>query len=648
MARAAAHTAVGAAGPQVPGPPSNRDLFQRSLKQAQQCYLERVVPSGHMQFELVAIGLRMLKQAPVLVRAGWPDSPYSTADLIERQAARRGDHPFCLYQDRVISYAEYNAAANRIAHWGLEIGLKRGDVVALLMLNRPEYLETWAGLAKLGVTTALINTNLSGRALAHALTAAGTNRVIVGSECLDSLSTLGDAHDLQVVVAREPGEVGGSLALPPGTTDLVQAVAHLPTRNPHHSVRRGLKANDDLFYIYTSGTTGLPKAARLSHLKFVGIGAMAALVGFGESHTNYNALPLYHSAGGAGAVGIVLGAGGTLALRRKFSATQFWDDVRRYEATAFPYIGEFCRYLLNVPPSDLDGQHKLKFAYGNGLRPDIWEEFRDRFRIPRIIEFYGATEGNVGIINLDGKVGSIGKLPSRLLSDARLVRYDVATDEYERDADGFCLECKSGEVGELIGAMPRQSDGMKGRFDGYTSPEATEKKVLRDAFQTGDAWFRSGDLLRFDAEGYFYFVDRIGDTFRWKGENVSTQDVAESLGAFQGIEMVNVYGVEVRGQDGRAGMAGISLTDPASFDPRAFYRHVQESLPTYAAPVFLRILAEAEVTGTFKLRKPDLQREGFDPAGISEPLYVRDDAKTSYVQLTPELHRAVLSGSMRV
>jgi fatty-acyl-CoA synthase len=422
----------------------------------------------------------------------------------------------------------------------------------------------------------------------------------------------------------------------------------MSSANPDRSVREGLTAGDDLFYIYTSGTTGLPKAARFSHAKFASTGSISAIAGFGRNDTMYIALPLYHSAGGGMGVSTTLGAGGTLALRGKFSASQFWDDIRRFEATAFQYIGEFSRYLLNVPPNERDGEHKLKFAVGNGLRPDIWEEFRDRFRIPRIVEFYGATEGNLALLNLDGKVGSVGRMPPKLIFDARLVRYDVAADEYERDENGHCIECEPNEVGELIGAMPTRKGDSKGRFEGYTSAEATEKKVLRNAFRDGDAWFRSGDLLRCDEQGYFYFVDRIGDTFRWKGENVSTQDVAESLGRFPGLDMVNVYGVEVEGQDGRAGMAGIALANPGSFDSAQFFAHVQQSLPAYAAPVFLRLLGDADVTGTFKLRKVDLQREGFDLAAVTDPLYVRDDAKGDYVQLTPELHRAIQSGSMRV
>ncbi|MBW2281492.1 MAG: long-chain-acyl-CoA synthetase [Deltaproteobacteria bacterium] len=602
-----------------------------------------------MALDKLIIGYRFLKQAASLARAR-PTSPYTTADLIEKQAAARANHPFCLAGDRVVTYAEYNAEANRVAHWASSAGLRRGDVVALLMLNRPEYLQTWAGLAKLGVTVALINTNLTGKGLRHALEAARVRHLIVGTECLESFATMGDdvPEGLEVFVSCPKGEAERAEGFPSGANDMERALSGQPTVNPDRKVREGLTAGDDLFYIYTSGTTGLPKAARFSHLKFMATGSVAAIAGFGKHDTMYIALPLYHSAGGAMAVSTTLGAGGTLALREKFSASRFWEDIRKYDATAFQYIGEFCRYLLNVPEHELDGQHKIKFAFGNGLRPDIWEEFRDRFALPKIVEFYGATEGNVALLNLDGTVGSIGRMPPRFYMDGRLVRYDVAADEYIRDENGWCIECKPGEIGELIGAVPTRSGDTRGRFEGYTSKEATEKKVLRDAFKKGDAWFRTGDLLRCDEKGYYYFVDRIGDTYRWKGENVSTQDVAESLSAYPGVEMVNVYGVEVPGQDGRAGMAGLALENPESFDGAAFLAHVKESLPAYAAPVFLRVMLETEVTGTFKLRKVDLQREGFDPSVVSEPLYVRDDVKGAYVQLTPEVHAAVLSGSLRV
>jgi fatty-acyl-CoA synthase len=362
----------------------------------------------------------------------------------------------------------------------------------------------------------------------------------------------------------------------------------------------------------------------------------------------YCALPLYHSAGGAMAVSAALMSGGTLALRRKFSAREFWSDLRATRASAFQYIGEFCRYLLNQPPDPRDGEHQLSYCVGNGLRPEIWEQFRDRFRIPKIVEFYGATEGNVALLNMDNKVGSVGRIPSKLLMDARLVRYQVETDEHVRDAKGRLIECATGEVGELIGALPSKPGDNRGRFEGYTSKEATERKILRNAFVDGDAFFRTGDLLKQDAAGYFYFIDRIGDTFRWKGENVSTQEVAEAVSVFPGVELANIYGVEVPGGDGRAGMAALVIGGGAGFDTRAFYEHVTSSLPAYAVPVFVRLQGEAEVTGTFKLRKVELQREGWNPATLADPLYIRDDAARDYVRLDTERHRAVEAGEVRL
>ncbi|MFI5315087.1 MAG: long-chain-acyl-CoA synthetase [Myxococcota bacterium] len=598
-----------------------------------------------MAFERVGQLWRFAKYGLPLARTR-PDSPRTIADVIEEQAAARGARPFILFEDRRVSYDELNRAANRVAHWARAQGLGRGQRVALLMENRPEFLEIWAGLAKAGVTTALINTNLTGRALEHAITTADAKHLIAGAECLAACASLAAGAPWQVWVASEPG--APSAALPHGALDLTSDLATRPSANLPAGSRSESRAGDDLFYIYTSGTTGLPKAARFSHLKFMTAGTASRLVGFGPEGVMYCALPLYHSAGGCMAVGAALLSGGTLALRRRFSAREFWSDVRRFEATSFQYIGEFCRYLLNQPGDPTDGQHALEFCIGNGLRPDIWEAFRDRFRLPRIVEFYGATEGNVSLLNLDNQVGSVGRIPTRLLMDARLVRYDVERDEHARDAKGHLIECAAGEVGELIGAMPRRAGDTRGRFEGYTSKEATERKVLRNAFEEGDSFFRTGDLLKRDARGYFYFVDRIGDTFRWKGENVSTQEVAESLAAFPGVDMVNVYGVEVPGADGRAGMAAVILSGSEEFDARAFYAHAVTALPAYAVPVFLRLQREAEVTGTFKLRKVELQQEGYDPAKIGDPLFVRDERARAYVPLDGEAHRRVLSGEIRV
>ncbi len=339
-----------------------------------------------------------------------PESPRTVADLIEEQAVARGRHPFVFFEGRSVSYDEYNRAANRVAHWALAHGIGRGQRVALLMQNRPEFLEIWAGLTKVGATSALINTNLTGRALEHAIATADARHLIVGSECLEALASVDGASPWQVWVAVDRAAEGA--ARPLGARDLTSDLATRPSANPAASAREGARAGDDLFYIYTSGTTGLPKAARFSHIKFMGTSVAARLAGFAPSDVMYCALPLYHSAGGAMAVGAVLASGATLALRRKFSAREFWSDVRETRATSFQYIGEFCRYLLNQPADPRDGEHRLSFCIGNGLRPDIWEPFRDRFRIPRIVEFYGATEGNVAMLNLDNKVGSVGRIPS--------------------------------------------------------------------------------------------------------------------------------------------------------------------------------------------------------------------------------------------
>ncbi len=578
-----------------------------------------------------------------------PDGDVTLADLIERQVEKRGDHPVVLYEDRQLSYREYNEIANRFAHWAISRGLRTGDVVALLMENRPEFLCVWAGLAKVGITAALINTNQPGRALHHAISESGAGLAIVGSECLALYETLDGDATWKLAIVREEGESDEAAArFPENAEDLTAALGTQPTGNPPREVRVNARTGDELFYIYTSGTTGLPKAARFSHIKFVSAGTAARFAGFGPKDIMYCALPLYHSAGGAMAAGAVLLSGGTLALRRRFSASQFWEDIRRYDATAFQYIGEFCRYLLNRPADPKDGQHRIKLIIGNGLRPDIWEEFRDRFRLPSIIEFYGATEGNVAMLNMDNKVGSVGRIPLKGMMDARLIRYDVEKDEYLLDENGHCIECEPGEVGELIGAMPSTSDDARGRFEGYTSKAATEKKILSDAFEDGDLFFRTGDLLKADAEGYFYFIDRIGDTFRWKGENVSTQEVAEAVGVYPGVQMTNVYGVEVAGTDGRAGMAALVLEDPTAFDGAAFYELVSGALPSYAAPVFVRLQKEPEVTGTFKLKKGDLQDQGYDRSQVEDPLFVRDDAAGRYVELTAERLRALETGELRI
>jgi fatty-acyl-CoA synthase len=372
----------------------------------------------------------------------------------------------------------------------------------------------------------------------------------------------------------------------------------------------------------------------------------------GPEDVHYCALPLYHAAGGAMMVASVLAAGATLALRPRFSARAFWDDCRRTGATRFQYIGEFCRYLVNQPVRRDDREHRVRIAIGNGLRAEVWRRFQERFGPLEIVEFYGMTEGNVMFVNVQGRAGAVGRIPGgrlgRVLAPARLVRVDARTGEPLRDARGRCVECAQGEPGELLGRIERRPSRFALPFEGYTSDEATQQRILRDAFAPGDAWFRTGDLLRRDAGGWYSFVDRLGDTFRWKGENVSTEEVAEALAGFPGIEMAAVYGVEVPGNEGRAGMAALALAKPEAFDPSAFFAFTAERLPGYAAPLFVRLVERLELTGTLKLRKVELAQEGFDVARVSDPVFFRDDGERSYVPLTRKLRQQILAGERRV
>ena len=562
---------------------------------------------------------------------------YTVADRVEEAARDSPDRPFVLFGDRRMSYAELNAAANEVAHAFQAAGVGLRDVVALMMENRPEFIVTWVGLAKLGVTTALLNTNVRGRPLATALAATDADHVVVGSECLGNVVGEDGALPDGIVVHVLRDADGGAVEIPAGALDLDAALADMSNDDPDPGVREGLCGGDDLFHIFTSGTTGLPKAARLSHMRWLGVGdGMSAIVGYGPDDVIACVLPLYHGAAGMVVVSSALSRRAAVFIRRRFSASRFWDDARKYGVTGWQYIGEICRYLLNQPVSDGDRDHRVRSMMGAGLGADIWAQFQERFGVERIFEGWSSTEANTSLINVDGKVGSCGRIPFKDRHNARLIRYDVESETHVRDERGFCIECEPGETGELVGMILDLPDSGAGRFEGYTSAEDSERKILRDVFSEGDRWYRSGDLLRCDDDGYHYFVDRTGDTFRWKSENVSTQEVAEALGGFPGLIVANVYGVQVSHAEGRAGMAALVLDDPDAFDGRAFYEYVDERLPGYAAPVVVRVVGEADMTSTFKLRKVDLQRDGYDRSRIDDPLYVRDDAGGAYVPLTAE------------
>ena len=541
------------------------------------------------------------------------------------------------FEDRVVTYKELINGANRYSNWFIENGLEKGDVVALLMENRPEFLMAWIGIAQVGGTSALINTNLTGHALNHSLNISGSNNLILGTELLDNFKTTNDTIRNTFNVWVE----GDSFHKEYNNLNL--SLENLSENKPliDYSV-----TNDDIaLYIYTSGTTGDPKAATITHrrLRLMLMGFCSAVVPK-KSDKVYNVLPLYHSAGGIIAVGLALTTGASLVLKRKFSVKDFWPDVRKYNVTIFQYIGELCRYLLNAPVHELEQRHTLRVATGNGLRPDIWDEFKNRFKIKRILEFYGATEGNISLINYDGKSGAIGRVPGYLkkMLNIEIVKFDVEKEEPIRDERGFCIPCEIGEVGEAVGEI--QIDA--GAFDGYVDKQATQKKILRDVFKKDDQWFRSGDLLSRDRDGYFYFIDRIGDTFRWKGENVATSEVAHAFQGFKNILEVNVYGVDLPGNDGKAGMAALVANDDINL--KDLYFHLKSSLPGYAMPIILRVKKEIEITGTFKHKKIELVKEGYNPEDISDPLFFIDDQNENYIGLDYRLYERLINKEIKL
>ncbi|MBW8708082.1 MAG: long-chain-acyl-CoA synthetase [Alphaproteobacteria bacterium] len=586
-----------------------------------------------------AIYLGSIARTLWLLRRVKPDASHSIVDIVEAQAKKHPANAAILYQGQVMTYAELDARANRYAHWALAQGIGRGTPVALLMENRPDFICAWLGMFKVGAQVALINTNLVGAALSHSITVSGSRHAIVGAELVRNfLEAPFDAPPALWLEGVDP--------LDGQTGNLTSALAAAPDGAPDKAARAGVTLKERAFFIYTSGTTGLPKAANFSHMRMLFM--MSGFVGAlrpRESDRIYDPLPLYHSTGGVCAVGLAFFSGGALIIKRKFSVHEFWSDVHAYGATMFEYIGELCRYLLNAPPSPLERGHNIRAITGNGLRPEIWREFQARFAIPRIVEFYGATESNVSMLNYDGTVGAVGRVPDYLewLLPSRVVRFDVEKEMPVRGPNGLCIECRADEVGEAIGGLSKRA----GReFEGYTNRAESDKKMLRDVFRHGDMWFRTGDLMRRDAHGYFYFVDRIGDTFRWKGENVSTGEVGEALAAVPGILEANVYGVTVPGMEGRAGMASLVVDGDFRLDLLA--ERLQHRLAPYARPIFLRLSPRIDVTGTFKQRKMDLVREGFDPSAIADPLYVMDAGSGAYERLTPQRYGEIIAGQIRL
>jgi fatty-acyl-CoA synthase len=561
--------------------------------------------------------------------------------VIEELAEKFGEAPALISEREQLTYRALAERSNRYARWALAQGLAKGETVCLLMPNRPEYMAIWIGITRIGGVVALLNTNLVGPSLAHCIDIVAPKHIIAASELAQTLASA-QPHLKTKAQVWSHGESGNF----PRIDSAIEKLSGNPLET---SERRALTIDDRALYIYTSGTTGLPKAANVNHYRvMLASSAFAGVMNTQSSDRMYDCLPMYHTVGGLVAIGALLLNGGSVVIREKFSAREFWDDVVRFECTLFQYIGELCRYLVHSPPNINETRHRIRLACGNGLRPDLWDEFKHRFHIPTILEFYAATEGNVNIFNFEGKPGAVGRIPWFVAHrfPTAVVRFDVERQQPVRNAEGFCIPCAPNEPGEVIGEIINQASKPGNRFEGYAATAENEKKILRDVFKKGDAWFRTGDLMRKDTNGYFYFIDRIGDTFRWKGENVSTSEVAEVINIFPGLNDANVYGVQITGREGRAGMVAIVCEN--NCDLAALHAHLVAHLPEYARPLFLRVQNEIEVTGTFKQKKVDLVQQGFNPAAISDPIYFNDPQSRSFVRLDPTLYQRIESGQVRV
>jgi fatty-acyl-CoA synthase len=560
--------------------------------------------------------------------------------LIGRLADKFGTAPALLSDQQYLTFRGLADRCNRYARWALEQKLALGDVVCLFMRNCPEYLAIWLGITKVGGIVSLVNTHLVGDSLAHSINIVGAKHLIVDAKLVEPLAAVESR-----LASRIRMWVFGANNY--GLPRIDNEISRYSDLEPESSEYQSPTLTDRALYIYTSGTTGLPKAANVSHFRLMQWSHwFAGMMDTRASDRMYDCLPMYHSVGGVVAIGSVLVNGGSVMLRDGFSASRFWDDIVDWNCTLFQYIGELCRYLINSPRHPRELEHQLRLCCGNGLSSGVWDEFKRRFQIRGILEFYAATEGSFSLYNCEGKAGAIGRVPSFLAHrfPMALIKLDLDTGAPERNDDGRCIRCSTDEIGEAVGRIADEGPDPT-RFEGYSDQAASDQKILRNAFVKGDAWFRSGDLMRRDKQGYFYFVDRVGDTFRWKGENVSTTELAELISAYPGIAEATVYGVTIPGTEGRAGMVTAVIRD--NFDLVAFRRYLVDRMPEYARPLFLRITNEVQITTTFKSQKLELLREGYDPSLTTDTIYFNDPVHQAFVKLEPVLHGDIRAGRMR-
>jgi len=556
-----------------------------------------------------------------------PDDQASLAHSFQDTTEKFSDRPFLHFENETWTYAQINKAANSLARYFVATGVKHGDRVVMFMENRPSFVISLLALNKIGAIAVLINTSLTGDPLVHCINSSDSIKCIVGAERAKPLEDVLD----QINITKQEDllwvEDTPNYSLPEWAIDLKAKIDSSKDENLEET--NFVKAKDVACFIFTSGTTGVPKAAICPNQKLMAASINIKMAGYRIDETDcmHNSLPLYHSTGLMLGLCAVIQAGASTFIKRKFSASSFWEEVQKHNTTALVYIGELCRYLANQDSTQAELNNPLKVMVGNGLRPDVWDTFKDRFGVNRIVEIYGASEGNALFMNLLNKDKTIGMTSA----DVVLIEYDIAEDEILKSDDGFCRKIINHDPGLLIIKI-----GPNAVFNGYTDAQATEKKILRDVLEKGDAWFNTGDLIRTVDVGYslgkthYQFVDRVGDTFRWKSENVSTNEVGEILNGFKDVNMSNVYGVKIPGCEGRAGMAAFSLDDANSFDWDGFSDYVQSSLPKYARPLFIRIIQEMDTTGTFKLKKNDLRNEAFDVSKVTDAVYCLKPNSSNY------------------
>ncbi len=560
------------------------------------------------------------------------------------QAVKSNPNGYALmFEDQKYTYTELNEWANQIAHFYLSIGAKKGDVIAVMVENRSELIATVIALAKIGVTSALVNTSQIGKVLTHSVNLVKPIAIVVGEECraaVDEIRTELNVPSNRFYWFADQATRQNVGTAPKGFENLATKIEQFPKFNP--PTTNTIQGKDGLFYIYTSGTTGLPKAVIFTQSRWtLAYGTYGHILNLNEDDVMYVTLPLYHATGIVVCwCGVIAGAS-TLAIRRKYSTSAFWSDVQKFNASAIGYVGELCRYLMDATPDAAERKHRVTKMIGNGMRPNIWSKFKERFGVSEILELYASSEGNVGFSNIFNFDNTVGFSPMPYA----IVEYDKENNCPVRDKDGFCKKVKTGEVGLLIGKITSRTP-----FDGYTDPEKNKAVILKDVLKKGDSYFNTGDLVRNIGFRHAQFVDRVGDTFRWKGENVSTTEVENILSDYDKIAEAVVYGVEIPHTNGRAGMASITLADGAHLteqDLSDMLTQFKKCLPAYAVPLFLRVQAQMETTGTFKYQKNKLKEDAFDPRKTDERILVSLPGSNAYSDVTAEIFANIEASKYR-